>query len=152
MSEAIFLCDGCQATLDENKTCEEHFHQMLFWEAEYPAYGVVHHLMVLCYHLQHPALYSPEGLQWAITGLVSFVEEGAATEAVRRRNTDLLDSGNRKWKVKGNLEACGKYIYPVKWTMNAGDVISAGHEAYIESVTLWAESVLADLRASRNID
>jgi Family of unknown function (DUF5946) len=59
---------------------------MLFWENENPGYGQVHHLMVLSYHLQHPSLYSPEGLSAAIHLLTDFWERGVPTEEVRKRN------------------------------------------------------------------
>ena len=49
-------CPECGAVLHDGETCEAYFHQMLFWEAENPANGEVHHLAVLCYHLQHPHL------------------------------------------------------------------------------------------------
>jgi hypothetical protein len=31
-------------------TCQDNFYQMLYWEAENPALGIVHHLMVLSSH------------------------------------------------------------------------------------------------------
>jgi hypothetical protein len=65
---------------------------MLFWEAENPNYGVVHHLMVLCYHLQHPSLYSPEGLRQAITLLSDFLERGLTPEQVRKRSRNTVNS------------------------------------------------------------
>src|SRR5512145_2930017 len=66
----------CNAPWQEGQTCQDHFHQMLFWENEHPPLGEVHHLMVLCYHLQHPSLYAPEGLEYAKGLLVDFIERG----------------------------------------------------------------------------
>ena len=56
------LCSECGETLADGRTCADDFHQLLFWENERPELGEVHHLLVLCYHLQHPSLYSAEGL------------------------------------------------------------------------------------------
>lgn len=72
--ESRSACPECGAAWVGQKMCQDDFHQMLFWEAENPAYGEVHHLMVLCYHLQHPSLYSPEGLTEARKLLAEFVE------------------------------------------------------------------------------
>jgi hypothetical protein len=66
-------CPACGA---EGDNCEADFHQMLFWEAERPEIYEVHHLMVLGYHLQHPHLYSVEGLENALGLLQDFVSEG----------------------------------------------------------------------------
>ena len=69
-------CPACGANLPGGLTCEDCFHQMLFWENEESLLGEVHHLMVLCYHLQHPHLYSQEGLANAAGLLIDFVERG----------------------------------------------------------------------------
>ena len=95
------VCPECGAVWHDEKTCQDHFHQMLFWEAEHPSYGEVHHLMVLCYHLQHPSLYSPEGLGAAKHLLAEFLERGATTDDVRKRQRAELDSSKRTWKIKG---------------------------------------------------
>ncbi len=56
-------CPECETPWTNGHTCQGSFYQMLGWESERPSVlGEVHHLMVLCYHLQHPSLYSPEGL------------------------------------------------------------------------------------------
>jgi hypothetical protein len=134
-------CPDCGAIWAEGQTCQDHFHQMLFWEAEDPRNGEVHHLTVLCYHLQHPRLYSPEGLRYATQLLGDFLE-GASLQEVRQRNRDLVDSGKRTWKIKGAPEARGSYAHPLHWTMTAADVVAGGMESYCENVRRWAVSVL----------
>src|SRR5688500_17798962 len=97
MTEAATTCPECGALQDE-QTCEQRFHSAtggLYWESEDPALGVVHHLMVLCYHLQHPSLYSPEGLRFGRQLLADFVEGGVSPQEVRGRERDRLDSGKR---------------------------------------------------------
>jgi hypothetical protein len=57
---------------------------MLYWEAEYSEYGVVHHLMVFCYHLQHPRLYSPQGLEVGKRLLTDFLERSLTGRRLER--------------------------------------------------------------------
>lgn len=144
-------CPFCGAEWKDGKTCENDFHQMLFWEAENPDYGVVHHLMVLCYHLQHPRLYSPDGLAEGKRLLVEFVQNGTSTEKIRRRNKDRLDSGKRNWKIKSTADSKGAYANPVEWAMTAADVTAGGAEAYCDNVRTWAQATLKALKDSGNI-
>jgi hypothetical protein len=123
---------------------------MLFWENEHPDDGVVHHLMVLCYHLQHPSLLSPDGLQGQMRLLADFLEGGITPQEVRWRDRSALDSGNRKYKIKGTPAAHGSYDHPIEWPMTTPDVINAGVDSYCDSVRSWAQSVLQTLRASGN--
>jgi Family of unknown function (DUF5946) len=115
------------------------------WEAENPDYGIVHHLMVLCYHLQHPSLYSPEGLDEGITLLSDFLERGLTPEQVRKRNRGVLSSSTRTWKITGTPASHGAYEYPITWTMTAANVIEGGMDNYYNSVRTWARSVLEAL-------
>lgn len=143
-------CPECGGVWTEGATCQDHFHQMAAWELTDPRLQEVHHLMVLCYHLQHPSLYSPEGLEWGKRLLVDFVDGGIATDEVRRRDRASLDSGRRKFKIRGTPEAHGRYARPVQWAMVAGDVTAGGTDAYCENVRAWARSVLRALRDSRD--
>jgi hypothetical protein len=146
--ETIQVCPECGAAWHEEKTCQDHFHQMLYWETEHPGYGEVHHLMVLCYHLQHPSLYSPEGLSAAMHLLADFLEHGVTTEEVRRRNRASVDSGMRTWKIKGTPASHGVYDPPIQWTMTAANVTAGGVDNYCDSVRTWAQSVYEALKTS----
>ena len=139
--ETILVCPECGTVCHHGEACQDYFYQMLFWEAENPNYGVVHHLMVLCYHLQHPSLYSPEGLREAIHLLTDFLERGVTTEQVRRRNRSTLNSSTRTWKITGTPASHGAYEHPIAWTMTAANVIEDGKDNYCESVRAWARSV-----------
>ena len=139
-------CPECGAVQNDGKTCQDDFHQMLYWEAEDPALGRVHHLMVLCYNLQHASLYSPEGLHHARGLLRNFVEEGLSTEDVRRLNRDIVDSGKRQWKIKGD-KVQGSWDGPVTWTMTAADVVAGGMANYCDNVEAWADTVHESLKA-----
>jgi hypothetical protein len=123
---------------------------MGFWELDHQLFDV-HHLMVLCYHLQHPGLYSPEGLEGAKRLLVDFVVKGISPQEVRRRDAHALDSGARKTRIEATADRRGEYAHPVRWQMTAADVVAAGMENYYQSVRAWANSVLESLRVSANI-
>ena len=124
---------------------------MLFWEAEKPSLGVVHHLTVLCYHLQHPSLYSPEGLVEAQRLLVEFVEHSATTEEVRQRNRARVDSSQRTWKIKATAASHGAYAQSIHWTMTAADVTAGGANSYCDNVRRWAQSILETLQATQDL-
>ncbi|HEY7348534.1 MAG TPA: DUF5946 family protein [Ktedonobacterales bacterium] len=144
-------CPECGAAWRNNLTCQDHFHQMLAWEAEYPDKTLAgHHLMVLCYHLQHPHLYSPQGLEQAKQLLVAFVEQGATPDEMRRRQRGTVDSGKRAWKIKGTPTSYGAYARPIQWPTTAADITAAGVDAYLDNVQAWARSVVEALKTSGN--
>ena len=152
MSETEEVCAECGARHAEGGSCQEDFYQMLAWEADNPAYGAeVHHLMVLCYHLQHPALYSPEGLDVARQLLIDFLVEGVSTQEARRRNRVAVSSSNRKWKIIGTPERYGTYHGAVPWSITAADVVAGGESNYCDNVRSWAKSVHEALMASGNL-
>lgn len=124
---------------------------MLYWEAEDPALAEVHHLVVLCYHLQHPSLVSQEGLRQAVRLLADFVEGGVSPAEIRRRDRVKVASQNRRWKVKSSPADQGSYQHEVQWAMTARDVAAGGRQNYVENVRRWAEAVLENLRESENI-
>jgi hypothetical protein len=143
-------CPECGAELRSGLTCQDHFYQMLAWESEVPAYGEVHHLSVLCYHLQHPSLYSPAGLSGGIKLLEDFLERGWNTLDIRHRDRAGVDSGNRTWKIKGTPASHGQYEHPVHWRMTAVDVTAGSDGSYCEKVRKWARLVLEDIRLTDN--
>lgn len=143
-------CPACGAAWTDGQTCTDHFHLMLAWELDHQLYDV-HHLMVLCYYLQHPELYSPAGLTYGLKLLVAFVEEGVTPQAMRQRIGGTVDSGTRAFKIKGTPASHGSYAHPVAWTMRAGDVTAAGMDAYYASVRQWAAATLQALRESGNL-
>jgi hypothetical protein len=145
-------CPQCGASLPAGSACQDYFYQMLYWENEHPPMGEVHHLTVLCYYLQHPGLYSPQGLLDAQALLAGFLEDGLTPEAARRINRSKVDSAKRDDKIKAARAASGSYSFPIAWKMTARDVVFAGHEQYIANVRAWARSLLVDLRSSGNFE
>ncbi len=143
-------CPECRAAWHDGLTCTDHFHQMLFWESEFPALGEVHHFMVLCYHLQHPSLYSAEMMPQAMKMLEEFVS-GMPPAEMRRRMRDDVDSGKRKTPITARPDSHGAYAHPVTWTMTAADVVSRGADAYVDTTRQWASSIYNSLVASGNL-
>ena len=144
-------CADCGAEITSEEGCSAYFHQMLYREHEYPALGVVHHLMVLCYHIQHPHLYSAEGLRGAVELLRQFVEAGKSPAQMRQQIRRQVDSGQRGYKIKASGDSVGAHRFAVRWTMTAQDVVAGGSDHYIERVEKWARTMLDDLRTSDNL-
>ena len=140
-----FQCPECGAATAEGQTCRDYFDQMLYWENEDPARGIVHHLMVLCYHLQHPGLYSAEGLAHGRELLADFVARGVTPQEARRNNREHVASGNRAWSITARPGNVGAYERPITWTMTAADVVAGGPENYIDKVQAWAEEAYRTL-------
>lgn len=143
-------CPECDADWSDGQTCTDCFHLLLGWEHEYQLPDV-HHLLVLCYHLQHPSLYSPTTLAWGKRALARFLEEGVTPQALRREMHPMMDSGKRNFKITGTPESHGAYAHPVVWTMTVHDVVQGGPDHYYANVRAWAESILQSLRASGNL-
>jgi len=150
--EAPEKCPECGSEWSNGTNCRARFEQMLAWEFEYPEINTVHHLTVLCYHLQHPSLYSPEGLHGAIRLLAEFLDGKIKPEEVRRRDRQKLDSGARRYKIKGTPAAHGVYQPPVHWTMTAADVIAGEPAFYDQNVKKWARSVLDAIKAAGQVE
>ena len=145
------VCVECGAQLTGFASCQDDFHELLYWENEDPSYGAVHHLLVLCYHLQHPGLYSPQGLEQALQLLVDFLEHGLTPEQARQRSQKKLASGARSWKLTARPGWRAAFPHPVTWSRRTADIVRAGPDQYLTSVRSWAASILDDLRASGNL-
>lgn len=145
------ICSACGAEISVDHTCETDFHQFMFWEQEFPEVYIVHHLMVLGYYLQHPHLYSPQGLDGAKHQLEEFIEMDISPEAMRQKIRKSVDSGKRDFPITAREGQLGKWEHPFTWTMRACDVVAGGAENYIENIRKWARSIYDDLKASGNL-
>ncbi len=144
-------CQECRAEWRGN-TCADAFHQALAWDFQDPAgAGIVHHLTVLCYNLQHPGIYSPEGLSHAIGLLVEFVEEGKSPVEIRKSEDGLLQNDRRQWTVTARAGNYGAYRVAPHWTMTVLDAVAGGIEEYPQRVRVWAKTVLQALKKAGNI-
>lgn len=144
-------CPECGAEWADGKTCQDDFNQMLAWEFGQPELWEAHHLTVLSYYLQHPSLYSAEGLNNGKWLLIEFVQNGLAPEEMRTRNRDKVDAGKRAWKLRATGDAHGAYANPVEWPITAAQVVTGGTSGYCDNVRAWAESVYAALESSGNL-
>ena len=142
-------CPECSAVLADGRTCADDFHQLLSWENERPELGEVHHLMVLCYHLQHPGLYSAEGLAHARRLLAEFIEGNLSPEEARRRQQAGVDSGGRGWSVTARAGNHGRYERQPAWAMRAADVVAGSIDNYVANVRAWAGQVHRTLVVSK---
>jgi hypothetical protein len=143
-------CPECGADGSDGQTCADHFNTLGFWEMDHGLLEV-HHLLVLCFHLQHPSRYSPDGLAAAKKLLVIFLEEEQTPQGVRKRLGKTVDSSQRRYKITGTPDSYGRYAHPVPWKLTVADVVRAGMDQYYDSVRAWADSILTALRASENL-
>ncbi len=145
------ICPQCGTIWQDGETCETDFHQMLFWEHEDSSRWEVHHLTVLCYHLQHPSLYSQDGLTNSIQLLTAFVRDGISPAEMRRNSSDKVNSRNRNWKITARPDSKGTYTHPPAWTMRATDVVARGSDHYVKSVREWAQRAYDSIQAAENM-
>lgn len=135
-------CPHCGAVIAPYEQCRDRFDLCLAKEFENPAaFGVVHHLTVVCYMLQHNE-YSREGWLDARKMLAQFVREGMDPSAMRKQNCATLDSGNRKWSIARGAKL--DRVENIVWTRTIADVRLDDAETYCADVKLWASSVLKD--------
>jgi hypothetical protein len=99
MSETIFnpvsnthrICPECGSFLTNEEKCRDYFDQMLIWDFENPTgAGKLHHLTVLCYHLQHPSLYSLEAMKSAKKFLRNIIEKNICAQKLLGINRKTL--------------------------------------------------------------
>lgn len=138
-------CPHCGAPVPDGGQCRDSFDLLLSWEWEHDLMQE-HHLLVVCYHLQHPYLYSREGLAGALDVLRRWVIEGEYVFAVREDIRARVASDRRKTPITARPDNEGAYAHPVRWAMTAADVVANGHERYYASVRAWAASVVEALR------
>jgi hypothetical protein len=117
---------------------------MLGWEHERRELLEVHHLTVLAFHLQHPHLYSAEGLAYARRLLADFLV-GLTPTAARARGRASLGSETRSWRVVGTTASYGTWAPRPEWTMTAADVVAGGIDEYRERAERWARTVHTSL-------
>lgn len=145
------ICPECGAPWPDGRTCDDDFYQMLYWESEYPDYGIVHHLMVLCFYMQHPSRYSAEGLDHGKKLLTEFVANGTPPQTMRQRSAPKVASDVRTTPITARPGNSGSYAHPVTWTMRAADVARAAAEDYVENTRTWARQVYGVLKDSDNL-
>jgi hypothetical protein len=135
-------CRQCGAELSPGETCRERFERCLAHDYERPGtYGLVHHLVVACYMLQHNGYSRPAWLA-ARQMVAQAVGQGLPPATLRAQNRRRLDSGRRSWRVTRGEKMAG--VEAISWSRTIADVRLETAEAYQADVRAWAESVLAD--------
>jgi hypothetical protein len=134
------VCSLCGARYPDGNRCQERFDLALAKELEDPAYGVVHHLTVPAYLLQHNR-YSAAGWGWSRALLAEFVRGGISPAEARRAYRRQLDSGNRDWSV--TREPAFEHFDQIVWTTTIADVRFDSAEVFCADIRAWAEAVLA---------
>ena len=122
--------------------CKTRFDSFLALEFTDQAFGVVHHLTVTAYMIQHSSKLTLEGWLYERELLREFLIENKPPAFIRKQNKDLVDSGKRTFKIKSRD---GKpVINKTAWTKTILDIRTENAEVYCADVSAWARSVLKD--------
>ena len=133
----LSLCPECGAP---EGACKEKFESMLALEFEDPTvFGIVHHITVICFNLQHPASFSEEARSWMCSTLHAAIVEGLSPLELRERSRKQF---NGKVKV---LSKTPHTFQRVKWSMNIMAVRTDSPDVYVNDVKAWAQSILDDI-------
>ena len=137
-------CEKCGGSFNNREGCADRYQRALANEFENPEYGIVHHLTVPCYHLQHN-LYSKEGWIKVRQILHQFLNEGLTADKARNINRDIYDNGKRNYSItKGETFAD---VDKINWTFTIADIHFDTPEVYCNTIKTWAISILKDSAA-----
>ncbi len=132
-------CPECGAP---ETLCQTRFDEFLVLEFTDAGYGIVHHLTVATYMVQHSSKLTKEGWLFERELLREFLVENKPPAFIRKQNKDIVDSGKRKFKIKSRDGL--PVINKTTWTKTILDVRTENAEVYCEDVTAWARSVLEE--------
>jgi len=136
-------CPECGAPLSSEEGCTQRFHHLLALEMTDPEYGVVHHLTVAAYMLQHSGQLSRLGWLSLRDLLTQFLSDESFTPALARaRNRKAVDNKNRSWSfTKGE-----RLVLPTgfTWSRTILSVDCTTPVQYRQDIEVWARSVLDD--------
>lgn len=142
MSFDCAWCGAYYATADD--TCDARFDLALAREFEDPAYGIVHHLTVAAFMLQHNR-YSHAGWLWTRSLLAAFVRDGLDPAEARRQHGTELDSGQRDWSITRG--PAFEQFDQIAWTRTIAGVRFDNAADYCADIRAWAAAVVADSEA-----
>ena len=132
-------CPECGAP---DSLCQTRFDEFLVLEFTDPGYGVVHHLTVATYMLQHSSRMTREGWLHERELLREFLVENKPPTYIRRQNKDRVDSSKRKFKIKSTTGQ--PVIDKTSWNKTILNVRTENADIYREDVTTWATSTLEE--------
>lgn len=133
------VCPQCGAVTADGIACREVFDTGQVLEFEHAAYGVVHHLSVPCYMLQHN-VYTARGWLEVRELLRRFIEDGLTPRMARRE----INAGQRgkDWSLVRGEKLPG--VEEIRWSLTIADIRMDTPEVYCADVRLWAAAVLKD--------
>ncbi len=132
-------CPECGAP---DTLCQTRFDEFLVLEFTDSGYGIVHHLTVAAYMLQHSSKLTKEGWLFERDLLKEFLVDNKPPAFIRKQNKDIVDSGKRKFKIKSRDGL--PVINKTTWTKTILDVRTENAEIYCSDVNVWAKSVLEE--------
>jgi hypothetical protein len=125
--------------------CQRRFDEFLVLEFTDAGYGVVHHLTVAAYMLQHSSRMTREGWQYERELLREFLIENKPPQLVRKQIKDTVDSGKRTFKFKSKTGV--PVINKTTWQKTILDVRVENADVYCDDINAWARSVLEEAEA-----
>lgn len=132
-------CPECGAP---DNLCQACFDEFLVLEFTDAGYGIVHHLTVATYMLQHSSKMTRDGWLYERGLLREFLVENKPPAYIRKQNRDAVDSGKRKFKIKSKTGV--PVINKTTWNKTILDVRTENADLYCEDITAWARSVLVE--------
>jgi hypothetical protein len=90
-------CPECSAT---DSLCKTRFDEFLALEFSDAGYGVVHHLTVAAFMVQHSSRLTRESRLHERELLREFLIENKPPSFIRKQSKDLVDSGTRMFNFK----------------------------------------------------
>jgi len=132
-------CPECGAP---DALCQTRFDEFLILEFTDAGYGIVHHLTVAAYMVQHSRKMTPEGWKYERDLLREFIVEKKTPATIRKQIKDTVDSGKRTFKIKSKT---GLPVIDKKtWRKTIMDVRAENADVYCEDIVAWAQSVLEE--------
>jgi hypothetical protein len=136
------MITNCPECGSPETLCKARFDEFLVLEFTDVGYGIVHHLTIAAYMIQHSSKLTLEGWLHMRELLRKFLVENKPPALIRKQNRDVVDSGKRKFKITSKEGV--PVINKTAWTNTILDVHTETAEIYYADVAAWARSVLED--------
>jgi len=148
ISDQPSTCPECGGLLPEGATCDDLLVLVSQWEQDdFVVRGADHHLLVLCWQLQHPARFTDASLEWARRGLTAVIREGASADDLRSEAP--ASSGGAPTAPPPlraqDVRRDGNVIHLGQRPSTLPDVVAEGPDALPGSIRSWAAAVLERL-------
>lgn len=136
---AMTQCPICGADWRTGMTCEDAYHILIAREFVDPLAGMVHHLTVLCYMIQHDQ-YTQSAYDWARASLEKIILQNLTTDELRlsarsfarQKQTGIVRNPNTPSVVRPKTA----------WTMTVVDAAQAtDSKEHVALVKSWARAV-----------